>query len=350
MTEPRAAYDDPPLSILASQKALDDLASWFADNGSWITRETDGLTYWGSGLATRVSYGPPTSCDGSFYSRVRIVTDLVREASVEGDSHLAGFSRANLLNAPLPDPAGPGRIRLHAGFWAFHDVFPTINLLLGKVVLLQAAEAARTAPAAASLVGGTPDVTPHPERGVPAGRDPFLAAMEAEFRRAGGYPCRWPADDFGRLAQLFRDPPCLEVNADDCGLTAEFPFLGESCLLRLVSNHVHPVYGRGLRLSLDLPTYGLPADRRELARRLNRGEREHPPGVHFFGAWRPSDYGVVFEAFLPNWLGSDSRAHHFATSMVIRAHWVAHTVFNDDWTRVPGTTAAQRALSTVVPS
>jgi hypothetical protein len=284
MTEIRAAYDDPPLSILASQKALDDLASWFAANGSWITRETDGLTYWGSGLATRVSYGPPTSCDGSLYSRVRIVTDLVREASVEGDSHLAGFSRANLLNAPLPDPSGPGRIRLHAGFWAFHDVYPTINLLLGKIVLLQAAEAVRTASAAASLVGGTPDVTPHPERGVPAGRDPFLAAMEAEFRRVGGYPCGWPAD------------------------------------------------------------------RRELARRLNRGEREHPPGVHFFGEWRPSEYGVVFEAFLPNWLGSDSRAHHFATSMVIRAHWVAHTVFNDDWTRVPGTTAAQRALSTVVPS
>ena len=140
--------------------------------------------------------------------------------------------------------------------------------------------------------------------------------------------------------------PWVMANADDNGLTAEFPFPGcmpPTALLRVNNDQCHPILGRGLLILLRLPVTCETADADILCAKLNAAEAKEPTRCHFMGAWctdggedlfqkgvmltgvpvpaRNTGTGLTFCSFLPSALYQNGLLEVMIWGMAHRARW-----------------------------
>ena len=103
-------------------------------------------------------------------------------------------------------------------------------------------------------------------------------------------------------------------------LTAHFPWddTGRTARLHVTSDHRHPLFGRGLRATLEIPVFVPPDEAAGLAAELNAWELETPELPPCFGAWVPGEAGPMFLTFVPNALCAPGIVSNLATWARVR--------------------------------
>jgi hypothetical protein len=348
-SEPRSK-DRPPKSL--GRESLAWVFSGLRASPAWVTRQRNGFTWWATGHATRVWAEPPVTHDGFELTRLNAETAFIRDVKTgaETDAVLARLNRAAVFDAIVRDEADPSRLTLRSSVFVDRDAVKDTGLLLRQAIGLQALQAHFTHNLVTPRTGGEPDVTPHPKSGVRTELEASLRNLHSLSQEFAKRPSRFEGDELPALLKFFERPPCLLANGDEANLVAEFPFLGESSLLRLSAHDRHGHFGTGLRASLTLPVGGTPAERAELVCRLNRLELEQPTWMHFLGAWCDLEDGVTFTAFYPNFLFRRHFVLNIGLNFLVRARWVAEKVFHDDWNRVPARSAVERFAARELPS
>jgi hypothetical protein len=344
MKKPPRSYESLPHRDIG-QKALDKTWADLQIDPEWSVREPHAFTWWGSRFATRVWAEPEVDDDGFQITRLRAETDFVRGARTDAgsDLFLATIGRYASLSGIVRDAADPATLKLHTSVFVHPDTATQYLRIFQPAVVLQAEAAYRTAALVAKNVGGTPAVSPHPASGFRESPDELLALPRLLVEQ-GGDSSAWKGPELEHLAELFQRPPCLMANGDEEGLTAEFPFLGGSSLLTLVTTEPHPALGSGLLMLLRIPGGGPPAECASLAVRLNALEKKQFTRTHFAGSWCSDDGGAAYVSFVPNLVHANGLLTNLASSMVVRARWVAEKVFHDDWTRTRATSAFERLV------
>jgi hypothetical protein len=152
------------------------------------------------------------------------------------------------------------------------------------------------------------------------------------------------------LAAELNEPPGLMASGDEDGVTAEYPFLGESSLVTFVTNEDHPSLGPGLLVMLRLPGLMDEGEAATLAMRLNGFERTAETGVAFTGSWCSDENSVAWVSFFPNVVQQSGLLSLLGVNMLGRAHFTATKVYGDDWTRVPARCALERMVEPEMPS
>jgi hypothetical protein len=348
-SEPRSK-NRPPKTL--AREVLSHVFSGLSASPAWVTRQRPGFTWWATGHTTRVWAEPPVTHDGFELTRLNAETAFIRgvKTGAETDAVLARLNRAAVFDAIVRDEADPSRLTLRSSVFVHREVAKDTGLLLRQAIGLQAIQAHFTHDLVTPRTGGEPDVTPHPKSGLRTEPEVSICSLDALSQQEGKRPSRFEGDDLPALLKIFERPPCLLASGDEASLVAEFPFLGESSLLRLSAHDVHGHFGSGLRARLTLPVGGSPAERAELACRLNRLELEQPTWAHLLGAWCDLEDGVTFTAFYPNFLYRPRLAVNIGFSFGMRARWVAEKVFHDDWNRVPARSAVERLVTREIPS
>jgi hypothetical protein len=334
------------------REVLAHVFSGLSASPEWVTRQRSGFTWWASGHATRVWAEPPVTHDGFELTRLHAETGFIRGAGT-GDRHdavIAGLNRSAVLSAIVRDEADPSRLTLRSSVFVHKDIAKDSGLLLRQALGLQAHQAFRTHHVVTPLLGGRPDLPPHPKSGLRSEPEASLVRLEAISTDYGRRPSAFEGEDLPELVRIFSRPPCLLASGDETGLTAEFPFLGESSLVRFTTENSHPFFGNGLHARLTIPVSGSPAERTEIVRRLNRRELAEPTWTHFLGSWCDMEDGITFTAFYPNFLFAPRLVLNIGFAFGMRARWVAEGVFHDDWARIPAKSAAERLLQAERPS
>jgi hypothetical protein len=92
--------------------------------------------------------------------------------------------------------------------------------------------------------------------------------------------------DLAFLTKQFQDPPCLMCNGDNQGLSAEFPYGGNSSMLLISVDAEHPLFGPAINIALILPIdsdYSSVA--MEAVLEMNRKEQSDHDIPWSFGSW-----------------------------------------------------------------
>jgi hypothetical protein len=335
--------------------ALDQLWRDLRIDPEWGLRDGRAFTWWGSRFATRVSADAETGEPNFRMVRVRAETDLVRGARTDprSDLILATVARFASLSGIVRDPADPGLLRLHSSVYIYPDLSQPCAAghlrILRLAAALQAEEANRIAAAIAEAVGGEPAESPHPLTGYRPEPDEILGLWDFCGSQRGA-PSSWCGPEMSALAAELNEPPCLMATGDEDGVTAEYPFLGESSLVTFVTNEDHPSLGPGLLVMLRLPGVMDDGEAATLAMRLNGLERTAETGVAFTGSWCSDEKSVAWVSFFPTIVQQSGLLSLLGVNMLGRAHFIATKVYGDDWTRVPARCALERMAEPEVPS
>ncbi len=144
----------------------------------------------------------------------------------------------------------------------------------------------------------------------------------------GAQPSPWVGEEMERALELVNRPPCVLATGSSDGLTAEFPFLGDTSLLRVWPDAENPVVGKGLMVQLTVP---VPVADMSECLDLNGREIQELVRAPFLGSWRPDEHGLAWVAFYPNSLFQEGLGWYVVISTAVRAKWVAECVYGDDW-------------------
>jgi hypothetical protein len=112
----------------------------------------------------------------------------------------------------------------------------------------------------------------------------------------------------------------LEGAVGPGALTAHFPWddTGRTARLQVTSDFCHPLFGRGIRATLEVPVVVPPDEAAGLAAELNAWELETPELPPYFGAWVPGTTGPMFLTFVPNALCVPGIVSNLATWARVR--------------------------------
>jgi hypothetical protein len=217
---------------------------------------------------------------------------------------------------------------LAASAWVHTENAEWVTPLLAWVGMLQATEARGWAAVAAEH-GVVPIATSsHPESGLRTHPDEMLRGVGELVVPAGAQPSPWVGDEMELALELVKQLPTVLATGGPEGLTAEFPFLGDTSLLRVLPDAEHPLMGTGLLVLLTVPVDGV-----GMSDALDVGGYELLEVVRapFLGSWRPDEHGLTWAAFYPNAVFQEGLARNVVLGTAVRAKWVAESVYGDDW-------------------
>lgn len=304
----RRRGDAPPAAPKVATRPDGDLGTQVADDlhrllmidEEWTLREERGFTWWAHRHPQRIWAEPVLTDLGERTTRIHIETPLVRKA---GDARrLLQFSAlANTmttLGAVTADPAEQ-RVVMHTAATVHGENRPWLGKLLSVAALLQLLKAEQTSSQFAEAVGGEPDQTEMPGRGVRPQPDDMLAS--ASMLQQAGARDPFANGDFAAARKMLRDMPARDITASDEGVTIELRDPPDYPARLVVVRNQHPDLGYGLLQLLHLPRLEDPSRGPEFANQLNRQESARAPRGHLLGGWcfEPKAEGLTFVSFLP---------------------------------------------------
>lgn len=304
----------------------------------WSLETPRGFTWWGHGLAQRVWAEPCRRDRGVDVTLMHVVTDFLREVRYD-DRTLEGL---NLLNADTAqfafvyDP-DDRRVRLHTTVYVHRQNLDWSKRLFMTVAGIQASYAHMKAGEASRLFDGSgPDTSPHPENGFREEPDEMMGVIGLVYPGMNHRAEPIDAGEFEFAAGCLM-PESL-TTWDNQGLTSEFPFSGDepahvrftrglgpvTGLFQATSAKEHPLLGKGLLTTMQLP---LSHSRDELLRMadvLNLLESREWTGCHMVGAWRVDEQDCLsFVSFLPILSYRKQLLANLAFSNRNRCRWAA---------------------------
>jgi hypothetical protein len=175
----------------------------------------------------------------------------------------------------------------------------------------------------------------------------MLSVITAVFAPGGAGASPWTSADFKAAAGMTPRPWVL-ATADDDGLTAEFPLIGdlpaivasgpETALFTASATDRHPQLGSGLQLHLQLPFLFSESAGTEVACHLNILEIAQDRNTHALGAWclgpaapgQTSAHSVSFVSFIPAAAYRKGLLQVLAVEMALRTRWIASTFLGNN--------------------
>jgi len=314
-------------------------------DAEWSTRDERGFTWWGHHLAQRVWADPVFVEDGEEIVRAHAEADVLRNVPDDPKTTQAlGVLNTGASLSGFVWETSSKKIMLRSSAFFHAENFHWLSKLFLSTVAIQAAEAHRYSTALARLFNAEPDESAHPRNGPRPDADEMLDVIPM-FLQQGTTRAALTADEF-QSAIPTSGGPWVMANADQNGLTAEFPFPGcmpPTALLTVRNDQCHPILGRGLLILLRLPVTCDTADAEIVCAKLNAAEAKEPTRCHFMGAWctdsgedlfqigvmltgvpvpaRNTGAGLTFCSFLPSALYQDGLLSVIIYGMAHRARW-----------------------------
>ncbi len=294
----------------------------------WSVEREGGFTWWAHTQAQHVWAEAPVDDDGVAVTRIHVRTDLIDGFSGTG-AQLRGIQEAMRL-ATLSGPIRDGsRVSLASSVFVHEGNAEWAGPLVAWAAAIQLHEAHFLGGEAAKLLGTTAATTAHPTSGPRMAPDGILGLLKRVVLPKGEQASRYVGEEIEAAVRELQNPPCVLCTGDSGGLSAEFPLLERTSLLRVLTGTPHPLLGNGALWLLALGREGSV----EHALDLNGRELKDFTRSHFLGSWCPGEGGLTFAGFLPNALHRRGLLLNLALSQVMRAKWVAEQVMGDDWSK-----------------
>jgi hypothetical protein len=311
---------------------------------AWIEERERGFRWWPAELAQEIWSEPAWDDDGIVVWRVHLRTDLLSEPVPGGRpvDWLAFAARTiGSLSAPVLEGEGGRRARLAASLYVHEQNLAWTQPLLAWVGLIQVAEARLWAQIAEETGVARAAWSGHPVAGPRPEPDELAGMVDTLVRPLGRGRSCYAGRDMEECLRLLQRPPVLLATGGPTGVTAELPFGGRTCLLRLHPDAEHPALGAGLLVLLTLPVSGVSAAQ---TLDLNRRELAQPARTALLGSWVPDETGPTFAAFYPNAVRQEGLAANVAIGTVLRSCWFAESLLGEGWSE-GSATALDRVAS-----
>lgn len=296
--------------------------------GQWCEPGERGFTWWAGPLAQCVWAEPPYEDNGVTLSRVHVRTDLLRGVP-DGETIVACAAvmhRAALSGLVRIDEDRGGNLLFASSAYVCDQMEASLGLVVALAAALQTAEAHCLMADLAQATGGEPRESAPPNEETRRHPDEMLSIIENLVAPHGVGPSVYTGPEFTRAAEWLEQQGIF-ANADETGLTAEYPFGEQTSLLTLKTGEPHPVLGNGLSIQLTLPL--MPGEEESLdgvqtALAMNAREVTEHTDSHFTGSWCADPRGLAYRSFFPNLLGGGPGwVTNVVLAMTRRAKWAA---------------------------
>ena len=317
--------------LLSESPVVSDVGTTIVDSlyedlqidAEWSERTRRSFTWWAHRLPQHVWATDPVDQDGFWVVRVNAETDVFRIERSDLQDLAPALEAAATFATMSAFVWSEGVLRLRCGMVVHEELQPFAAAVLKLAVLDQVVHAE-------GLASTIPECEPA-HGGARSEPDEMLGALEALPGMEG--PSAWSGDHIEQLAGMLTARGVL-ATGDERRLTAEFPFGpdggsagvgGNSNMLKVTTEEVHPRLGAGLLMRLHLrstPTL----DGRELTPlELNGLEAGSDCDAHLLGSWCSSPDGgaPVFVSFFPNVLAGPESLLNLIMSMGMRSIWVS---------------------------
>jgi hypothetical protein len=325
-------------AIDAGGRAIDAVFDDLEVEPQWSIRTPREFTWWPQDYAQRVQADPPVQAGGVEVSRLVAMTTLVREvepsAEVYGTLGLVNAQGA-LLSGFVLDPAArtvslvcTAKVYDDPDAAAARGYSDLMTQVFANAVALQASQAQQTAERLAGLLKGEAAVSRHPASG--RRREPSDVVDTVKWLMVQGQSeSAWAGAEM-RHALRTLERLGARATGSDQGVTAEFPYHGQTALLTMSTTEQHPTIRGGLLVRLTLPGRHDLGDGTRLAATLNGREVAENYFNEFMGGWCHDPRGfLTFVAFHPNVVIGSGLGGLIAHQMALRCQWLAASVFED---------------------
>ncbi len=293
---------------------------------SWRVAEGGALTWWGHGLAQRITAEPPRATAGREVVALRVTTDVLRALPDSADAAEAveNLNRQAHLSSWLHDRAA-GTLTLACTIYAHAGNVAWLQLLLVQAAAIQAADAHAKATWLPGALGAEAAISEHPESGPRAEASDMLNVMHDLYATAAG-PSPFDAALFTRIREAM-PAPWLSVTAAPSGAGLDATLAtggGAPARLTVRGAARHAALGSGAAVHLALP---LPAGMRAAAaaERLNAAEVAGWTGFNLLGGWCVTEDlpELEFRTFLPARICWPGLLESFLWTAAARCRWAA---------------------------
>jgi hypothetical protein len=162
----------------------------------------------------------------------------------------------------------------------------------------------------------------------------MLNLVAAKVVPEGRAASRYAGQDVTETLKFLQRPPTVLATGDSDGLSAEFPFGGNTSLLQMSARESHPYLGNGLFILLEVPQGPSGATNPEAARfalELNERELQSVSLAHFLGSWYPGQRALAFVSFFPNSMHMPGLVRIILEkAFITKSYWVAEEVLRTD--------------------
>ncbi len=288
-----------------------------------------GYSIWRGYFRQTLWYDGPFEDEGVELFRLNVRTDLLKnfDGSTEQLDAVGIAMQIPTLSGLVRNERDPSRIQLASSVYVHDENVGGVSAIFFQASMAQMADAANLAELCAKA-GLEQDCTKHPS-GEQFDDPEDMMGLLLEIRESGSTPSRYLGDEMLRCREECPTPPSVMTNGSQTGITAEFPYMGSTSLLTIRGEAEHPVYLNCAVLKLKVRT-----DSNVLiALELNERECQENTKFHFLGSWCGEQPGMLsYTTFLTNnFFQPGLISHVLLPAMMLRAHWIACEVGDDDW-------------------
>lgn len=292
----------------------------------WSVRDSRGFTWWAGPLAQRIWADRPINDLGMTVGRVHARTEMLEGLASDKEAVIAGVARFATMSGPL---IGEGHLLSGASLFVHDQTVDFWKTPFTLAALIQVASAYIDVEGVADLTSSRPAVSSHPTSGSRDNWDEMLEVISKVIAPLGAKESSFIGDGFNECERHFGRQLSVLTNADQTGLTAEFPFVGSTALFRMITDVPNPRLGNGLMCILTLPSPYPSDELAGLALQLNRSECSEVTRAQFLGSWcpDPTQPGLLsFISFLPNMSFFPGIQNLLYQSAASRVKWAQRTI------------------------
>jgi hypothetical protein len=257
---------------------------------------------------------------------------LVRVPETEELYNLVSVSNAfSTLSALIYDP-DDGSVGYKCSIFVHAQIERWMSPLFTHIVVIQAADSYLRAEQLQKTFGGEIALSSHPNSGERPGPDGMLEVIKDIYAPQGEYDPPWPEEEFEAVAQMAS--PSVMSSSSESGLTAEFPFYGDSpgielmqknlppetALFQATTTEPHPQMGNGCLCRLSLP---IDVEDSSVVNKLNGLELAGDSLCPVVGSWVQHRSTLTHVAFLPNAVHVPGLLSLFYLRAALRAQWAS---------------------------
>ena len=300
----------------------------------WAVWDSEGFSWWAKDYRQRIWSEPGIEDNGETIYKICAVTDFLKEVTEDDkpEEKLAVLGKLASTYGQVWDVLDQ-TVKLWTSFYVHEHSVEWAVPLFAQASIIQVVDAQIRTEIAAKLLGGQPNTTPHPLRGVRKDPDDMLNVVERVYRPLGEKSCLWAhTEEFEEAAKIISSSGAY-ANGGTTGVTAEFPFGDDTAMVTFDTRQPHPQLGNGLLIRLNLPIQ-LPVDRaNRLAVALNSLEYVSFVRSHFIGSWCVAElngsFMPIYVAFYPNALYRPGLVLNLLMGSGLRARWVREEILPD---------------------